>query len=933
MVAKGVLMTNRGWTQGLVAVALCVGLAACGQKSPEELLAAAKQAVAKDDLKAAQIHLKNALTQEPGNGEIRFMLGETLLNSGDPVGALLEFAKANEAQFDPNRVAPAEARAMLQTRKPREVLQQFATRQLTDPKAQAELQVVMAQAYNATNKPVEARAAVDEALRLVPKHPGATLVLARMAGAERRVDDALALVESVIQSAPTSGEAWRLKGDLLTLGKGDGKAGRAAFEKAVEVAPRDLAATQALIGHLVAVKDNDEAKKRIEVARKQFGDNTTVRYYAAYLAMGDGKLDEAKSHVEQLLKVTRDDPRVLFLAGQIAFQRGEDLVAESHLSKILNLPGDTGRVRLLLAATQLRMADPTKALRTLEPLLDDPGMRVSQVFAVAGDAHSQLGQTDKAQAMYARAAELDPNDARSRTMVALGRVAGGNEAQGLDQLRDLATQFESPVADVALIGSLIRKGDHAGALTALDALEKKTPGKADTTNMRAQVFLAQGATDKALAQWQESLKRDPKNMAAAVALARQDFATNRAADAVARFAAVAKADASNPVPQLAWLQARQLAGDKPEDLVKSAQQLVQQFPKVARVRTALVRVLQASGDTDRALSAAQEAVAALPNDGEVLELLGALQLARGDHGQAHKSMSDLVALRPRSPEALVRLAEVDIARKNYRQALGNARKALALKPDFLPALRHVMALELELGNPAAARKLVKEMQQEKSTQGLATVFEGDLEAKQGNWAAAAAAYQQGLAQKVQVPGLPSKAHRALLSAGKAAEAQAFAQKWIKDNPGDLLFVAYLADSALARSDWAEARSRYEFILKSSPNDVVVMNNLAWALLRTNQLKDAEALARKAVGLRPQAGAFLDTLSEILSAEGKHDEAIEKQRRAVELDGNNPARRVALAKRYIAANQKEKAKIELEAVAQLGPRYPDQTEVQALLKQL
>jgi putative PEP-CTERM system TPR-repeat lipoprotein len=926
-------MKSRNWSRHLLAVAVCLALAACGQKSTEDLLAEAKKAVTADDLKAAQIHLKNALSQDPSNGEVRFLLGEVLLDAGDPVNALVELEKAEQAQFDPNRLAPVQAKAMLQIRKIKELIQQHGTRQLTDPKAQADLQVVLAQAYSILGQSTQARAALDEALRLTPKNADARLVQARMVAAERKVDEALALVDQLLQDEPKQGEAWRLKGDLLTAAKNDAAAGRAAFEKAVEVAPRSLAVHQALIGHLVAAKDHEAAKKRIEAAKKQFGDNTTVRYYSAYIAMEEGKFDEANGHVEQLLKVVRDDPRVLFLAGQVAFRRGEDLLAESHLNKVISLPGDTSRVRLLLAATQLRMADPSKALRTLEPLLEAPGMRVPQVFAVAGDAYSQLGQRDKAQAMYARAAELDPQDARSRTMVALGRVAGGDESEGLDQLRDLATQFESPIADVALIGSLVRKGDHAAAMAALDALEKKQPGRAETTNLRAQVHQAQGALDKAQAAWQESLKRDPKNLAAAVALARFDFAANKAKDAVARFAAVAQADPKNAVPQLAWLQARQFAGEKPEDLLKVAQELVQQFPKVARVRVAQVRILQAAGQPDKALSSAQEAVAALPNESELMEMLGALQLARGDHGQAHKTMSDLVALKPRSADALVRLAEVDIVRKNLRQALSTARKAVELQPTFVPALRHVMALELELGNPTAARKLIEDMRKQQATQGLASVFEGDFEAKQEKWPAAAAAYQQAIAQKVRYPALASKAHRALVMAGKVPEAQALSQKWLKDNPGDLMFVAYLADSALARSDWAEARSRYEFLLKASPNDPVVMNNLAWVLLRTNAAKEAETLARQAVALRPQAGVMLDTLSEVLSVLGKHDEAIEKQRQAVELERDNPTRRVALAKRYIAANQRDKAKAELDAVAQLGGRYPGQDEVQALLKQL
>ena len=926
-------MKQREWSRGLLVLALCAGLVGCGQKKPEELVKQAQEALAQDDWKTAQIHLKNALTQLPDDAQIRFLLGETLLNAGDPTNALVEFSKAEQGQFDANRLVPLQAKALLQTRKAREVLQQFGSRQLTDPQAQAALLVVLAQAHATGGQMAEARTAIEQALRAVPDHPKALLMQARMAGGERRLDEALALVERVIANSPRDSEAWRLKGDLLVGGKNDAAGGRSAFEKAVEVSPRDLAAHQSLIGFLVSQKETQAAKDRLEAARKVFGDNTTVRFYAAHLALGDGKLDEAKTHIEQLLKFSGDDPRVLYLAGQIAYQRGEDLVAESHLSKLLTLPGDNGRVRLLLAATQLRMADPSKALRTLEPLLEDSAQRVAQVFALAGDAHAQLGQSAQAQAMYARAAQLDPQDARSRTMVALGRVAGGEEAQGLDQLRDLAAQTDSPIADVALVGSLIRKGDHVGAMAALDALEKKQPGRAETMNLRAQAHDAKGDKEQARVAWQEALKRDPKNMAAAVSLAKLDFAAQRGSDAVARFHAVAKADPSNPIPALAALQARQLMGEKPDELVKVAQQLVQQFPKAPRVRVALVRLWQAAGDGDRALSASQEAVAAMPNEAELLEMLGALQLARGDHGQAHKVLSDLVALRPRSAEALVRLAEVDIARKAYRQALGTARKALELQGNHVPALRQVVGLELELGNVSAARKLIKDMESMTLPAGLALVFEGDLEGRQQNWPAAAAAYQKALAAKSNWPGLASKLHRALLTAGKGAEAQAFAQKWLKDKPHDGLFVAYLADSALARSDWAEARTRYEALLAKAPNDPVVMNNLAWVMLRSGQLQGAESWARKAVAARPNSGAMADTLSEILSAEGKHQEAIEWQRKAVSLEGSNPERRVGLAKRLIAAKQRDQAKAELEAVAQLGDRYPNQAEIQALLKQL
>ena len=73
-----------------VASAILLGgtLAACGKSdNSAELVAEAKQHIAKGDSKAAVIQLKNALVKNPDETEARIVLGMLYNETGDPVSA------------------------------------------------------------------------------------------------------------------------------------------------------------------------------------------------------------------------------------------------------------------------------------------------------------------------------------------------------------------------------------------------------------------------------------------------------------------------------------------------------------------------------------------------------------------------------------------------------------------------------------------------------------------------------------------------------------------------------------------------------------------------------------------------------------------------------------------------------------------------------
>ena len=102
----------------------------------------------------------------------------------------------------------------------------------------------------------------------------------------------------------------------------------------------------------------------------------------------------------------------------------------------------------------------------------------------------------------------------------------------------------------------------------------------------------------------------------------------------------------------------------------------------------------------------------------------------------------------------------------------------------------------------------------------------------------------------------------------------------------------LGDLYLAEKVYPEATKHYQQALKLNPQDAAVHNNLAWlyATSEDEQFRDPRGAlehAQKAVELsRWREATFIDTLAEALYVNGKYDEAVKIQTRALKLEPDN-----------------------------------------------
>jgi len=348
-------------------------------------------------------------------------------------------------------------------------------------------------------------------------------------------------------------------------------------------------------------------------------------------------------------------------------------------------------------------------------------------------------------------------------------------------------------------------------------------------------------------------------------------------------------------------------------------------------RLLLIELHLRTNDSKLALAAAQLAVSAVPASSELLDALGRAQQASSDLNQAAATFAKLVEAQPLSPQAQLRLAAVQYASKNNASAEKSLRKALELKPDFLDAQRSLMVLSLEAQAYPDALAIARTVQKQRPNDAIGFIFEGDIQSAQKNWNSAVDAYRAGL-KIVDSTDLAVKVHATTVKTDKAADADRFAVTWLKAHPSDVRFLFYLGEMKLARKDYAAAEAHYLAIVQAEPDNAPALNNLAWVSQQLHR-DNAISYAEKANRLDPKQPAFMDTWALLLSSKGDHAKAIELQTKALEAEPANNQYRLNLAKIYLAAGDKRKARSELDVLAKLGDKVPSHAEVTALINTL
>lgn len=912
----------------VVPLLLALALTACSGEKPEAMLASARDYLAKDDLKAAVIQVKNALQENPDLAEARYILAVALLRSGDAVGAETELRKAMALKYPEEKTVPSLAQALLAQGQYKKLIDEMADKDLSQPAAKAELLTAVATAYIVTRNEDKAKSTLDAALKADPSYVPAQLLVVRRQAGGGDLDGAIVAIDAILAKTPKSYDAQKLKGDLL-LAKKNPDAALVAFRSAVDTKTDFLAARLAMLGILMSQGKLDEATKELDVALKQAPNSASVHYFEVQLAYQKKDYKKAKDLVQRLLKATPESPQALMLAGAIELQIGTALQAEAYLTKTLQSAPQAKLARRLLVSAYLRSGQLDKAVATLQPLLKDADTDPA-ISALAGEAFLQSGDIKKAEEYFAKASRQDPKNARNRTALALTHVAGGN-ASGMEELQAIAESESSTMADMALISVSLRRGEFDKALKAIDGLEKKQPGKPIAPNLRGRTLLAKKDIAGARKAFEQAVSLDPGFIPAIASLAALDVADKNPERARKRFEDVLAKTPNQPQALLALAELRAREGGKKEEVIELITKAITSNPTETTPRLLLVDLYLRSKEAKLALAAAQSAAAAIPDSAEIIDALGRAQLATGDTNQALSTFNKVVALQPSSPIPFMRLADANMVAKDKNGAAQSLRRALEVKPDYLDAQLGLIRLAIDAKNYSEATAIARSVQKQRPKESIGYQFEGDIAAAQKKFDLAADIFRTGLKQGA-FPDVAIKLHAVLKGSGKGGEADKLASSWLIDHPKEPSMRMYLAQEALATKDYVNAEKLYLSVVQIQPNNAIAYNNLAWV---TSELKKdgAIAYAEKALAMVPNQPAYMDTLAMLLLDKNDLAKALQWQTKAVGLSPANPLYKLNLARIHVKSGNKDLARKELDELAKLGDKFTGQAQVTELLKSL
>lgn len=446
---------------------------------------------------------------------------------------------------------------------------------------------------------------------------------------------------------------------------------------------------------------------------------------------------------------------------------------------------------------------------------------------------------------------------RWRRHLGEGLIEGGRVDEGVAELRKyLASNPEAKDVRFNIAVALEKADRLSEAIAELTEIVQHDVRDLDAWGKLGQLLQNQGRLDEALEKFLKALeiKAEGRTHYNLALIYEQKSDYEKALDHYA------EARALDPdfldVPQnLGELFVRR--GMKAE-AVEYFQAAVNEAPQDPSRRLDLASAHEKLGDLEKAAAETQKAIDLAPEDVRGLLLLGTI---RGKQNQLDRSL-----------ELLRKAAELD---PQNVSVLNNLGLVLGRSGDFDEArTQFLKAIEIQPTNHIANRNL------------------GDSYFREQEWDKAAEHYRTSiLAEPNDADARRSYGHTLHAQKKYVQAAEQFAEA-ARINPEDTQARALRGGMLEAAGDFAGAVAEYRVVLKASPDQIAVLNNLAWILAThpddaIRSATDAFEFADRARLLTHSSDAgILDTLAAAHAENLRFDQAVKVAQRALELaDGD------------------------------------------------
>jgi cellulose synthase operon protein C len=876
----------------------------------------AEQYLAKGDLKAAEIELRNAVRQSPENPVIRARLAQVYLDLGDATSAEREARAARERNGDEADYLPILSDALLRQGKFADVLDLIQPGDRA-PALESKVRIALGAAAAGLNDRNKAEAMLRDAMRLDPEATQPKVELAQLLSRNNR-EEADKLIDAAIAANPRSAEILRVKAEMLRT-RGDQDGAMHLFDEALNIDPKNLQAHLGRANINIAQGNFKAADEDLDPILKA----TPNIFMANFLRALELDKQQQYAAADRIFdRISPSFPRFwagYYLQGATKLALGQFAQAESILSKYLaRVPVDQ-RASRLIASAALQQHAPSRAIDYLKPQADKSTADAA-TLSLLGNAYMADGKAELALQQFEKAATLDPENQTIKARVAISEINSGRGQQGLAELEQVfASESGVTIAGPTLVLTELRAGrvekaaevaaslikldannplyqtllgvvqvaqrDYAGAEMAFRAALVRNPEFAAATSDLAKLYLTIGRTDDAKKVYGDLLSKKPDDGAALLGLADIAITEKKWSEAIDYINRARTAAPKDPAAGIKlvnvyemrqdWSSARTVAGD-----------LVAQFPSDVNVQIAQATAFLGSGDTKSAISSYKRAYEIAPNSIPILSgyvsLLNSAKLFR----EARTALQEAVVRDPRNASLKADLIRVEAEIDGLDAALARAHELAKDDPENNIYALVSAELSEKAGRPQDAVALLETAVAARPSDDGPTIALSRLYTGTGDLTKAAAVLTRRLATDPKNLTVRAALARLYLTTGRTDDAKKSYDELLSQTPTDVATLLGLAEIAVAQKKWPEATDYITRARAAAPNDP------APGLLLVNMYgvqqdwKEATSAAVELVSRFPANVDVLDAEGRVQIAAGDRDGALSTYKRAHELAANS-----------------------------------------------
>ncbi|MGC1888931.1 MAG: XrtA/PEP-CTERM system TPR-repeat protein PrsT [Stellaceae bacterium] len=878
--------SRRPWRS--VVFASAVAIFVCPSAYAKDSAASVKDAeqyVAKGNLKAAEIELRNAIREAPQDPVLHARLADVYLQLADPAAAEREARAALERNGAEADYLSVLMDALLRQEKFADLLDLVKPGDRT-PALESKVRTALGTAEAGLRDREKAEELLREAVKLDPTAVRPKIQLARLLTGTKS-EEADKFIDEAIAANPRSAEALQVKGEMLRS-RGDQDGALRLFDEALKIDPKNMLAHLSRANLSVALGKYKVADEDLDPILKSSPNNFMANYLRGLELAKKQDYTAADRIFDRISPAFQVFWAGYYLQGATKLALGQSAQAEAILAKYLTRVPDDLKAARLIATAALQQRSPSRAIEYLKPIVDKLPAD-APTLTLLGNAYMAEGKPDLALRQFERAATLDPDNPAIKTRVGISEIDIGQGQQGLSTLEQVfATEAGAPVAGPTLVLTELRAKHLDKAAVVADSLIKRDAKNPLYFTLLGVVRVAQRDYSAAEKSFRSALAINPEFPAANRDLAQLYVTTGRMDDAkkVYNDLLAKKADDVTALLGLSDIYISEKKWPEATDAINRARSAAKNDPSPG---LKLVGLYESREDWKSAKSVAAELAAQFPGDVNVLEAQGRAQYGAGDMDGAVSSYKRAHELAPNSIPILSRYLSLLNQNKYFVEERGVLQDAITHDPNNASLKGDLIRVEGEMNGVDAAAAKAQSLAKDDPNSNMYYLVAVEL-------------YER---------------------AGRTPDAIAMLEKTVAARPTDDALISALAQLYRRTGELGKAEGVLATRLKADPKDAAIRVVLASLYLDTGQIADAKKIYTELSSQRPNEAASLLGLAEVAAREKNWSEEKDYIDRARAAAPNDPAPEIALVNLYGAQQDWKDAGA---TANELAERFPSNSDV-------